>query len=139
MTALQIQVVIDLSPAAAAAINTLASVFAAAEVIDRAKETSAPVTRAPRSPRVKEPPVEETKPAAPEAPTTEANPPEAPPAAPATKASSGATIEQVRAAIMALAKRDREQARGLLKEFGADSVSLLAPEHYAAVLQRAQT
>jgi len=133
MTALQIQVVIDLSPAAAAAINTLASVFAAA------KETSAPVTRAPRSQRVKEPPAEETKPVEPEAPTTEANPPEVPPAAPETKASSGATIEQVRAAIMSLAKRDREQARGLLKEFGADSVSLLAPEHYAAVLQRAQT
>jgi len=44
------------------------------------------------------------------------------------------TIEQVRAAVAAMAGKDTKAARALLAKYEAQSVSALKPEHYAAVL-----
>lgn len=48
------------------------------------------------------------------------------------------SVEQVRAAVTELAKKDREAARALLAKHGSTSVSGLDEKHYAAVLQAAR-
>lgn len=48
------------------------------------------------------------------------------------------TVVDVRAALAALVKTDRDRAVALLAKYGAASVSALKSEHYAAVLEEAK-
>jgi hypothetical protein len=56
----------------------------------------------------------------------------------AAKTDKPPTIVEVRAAIAALAKTDKVKALGILTKYGAQSVSSLKEEHYAAALAEAQ-
>ena len=125
---MQIDVNIQLgaSPEFIDALNNLTAAFTAENTIARAaarkpravKEEAAPAAAAP----------------APAAPAPAAPAPAAPaPAAPAPAAPT-ITVDEVRAAMAALAKTDRARALAILEKHGASTVSLLKPESYAAVL-----
>ena len=115
---MQIDVNIQLgaSPEFIDALNNLTAAFTAENTIARA---------AARKPRAVK---EEAAPAA-AAPAPAAPAPA--PAAPTIR------VDEVRAAIAALAKTDRARALAILEKHGASTVSLLTPESYAAVLAEA--
>ena len=127
---MQIDVNIQLgaSPEFIDALNNLTAAFTAENTIARA------AARKPRAVKEEAAPAAAPAPAAAVAPAPAAPAPAAPaPAAPAPAAPT-ITVDEVRAAIAALAKTDRARALAILEKHGASTVSLLKPESYAAVL-----
>lgn len=152
------------SPELLAAINNLAAAFTAEGTITRAasrrattggKENSPanstlPATRnvGTDSTPLETPPVEAhvntnvVLSSAEPAPTTENTASSKTPASGVAKDESGPenppTVVEVRSALAALVKTNREKAVALLAKYGAASVSALKPEHYSAVLEEAK-
>jgi outer membrane biosynthesis protein TonB len=107
--------------ALAGAINNLAAAMQATNALEKA---STPPKKAKQEQALKEPEP---------APKPE-QPPEPPKQEPAVKV----TIADVRAAIAALAKTDKERALKILESVGAKSVSLIKEEDYEKVLSAAK-
>lgn len=129
----QVNVTLDASEALVGALNNIAAALAAGAAVSKAANTSKP--RAPKAT------VEEKDNGASESgadcqPET-AGPATTEPPSPVVAEVVKVTVEQVRAAVAALAKANREKAVEILKAHGAESVSALKPEHYAGVLKEA--
>lgn len=61
------------------------------------------------------------------------------PAAPEPPSEPAVSIEEVRAAIAKVSrKRGAERAKAILRKFGAENLSALAAEHYAAAMKEAE-
>lgn len=131
----QVNVTLDASEALVGALNNIAAALAAGAAVSKAAGTSK--TRTPKAT------VEEKDNGASEqgsvdaAETVVADPAtaETPSTVVAEVVKTEVTVEQVRAAVAALAKANREKAVAILKAHGADSVSALKPEHYVSVLK----
>ena len=79
------------------------------------------------------------EPAQPEKETRPATPQAESPAPEPTASETGPSIEEVRAAIAKVSrKHGTERAKAILRKFGAENLSALAQEHYAAALKEAE-
>lgn len=129
------------SPELLAAINNLAAAFAAENTITRAarKTPAAKKEEAPAS--TAEAPGKSVSSVAPPPSTNTLPYSSQETAGSATNASPSdkkPTVVEVRAALAALVKTNREKAIALLAKYGAASVSALKEEHYSAVLEEAK-
>lgn len=126
----QVNVTLDASEALVGALNNIAAALAAGAAVSKAAGTS----KKQRTVGEKDNGASEqgsadavADPATTETPSTVV----------AEVVKTEVTVEQVRTAVAALAKTNRDKALTILKSHGADSVSALKPEHYAGVLKEA--